>query len=132
MRNDADEMGFADGGNFHHLSDAADIGQGGAYKINVVIFDELVEVPPVAPLFARCQGNIHFLAQDRNVLQKGFGADRIFDEERSQVLDQVAAANGIVEVEALVEIDHQSPSLPTPSRACAHSSRSWLTRSRVL
>ena len=86
MRNDAYKMGFANRGNLHHFSNAADVGQGGADEINVVIFNQLVEVPPVAPFLARSQRNVHFLAQDRKVLQEGLRADRIFDEEWSQVL----------------------------------------------
>ena len=37
--------------------------------------------------------------------QEGLGADRIFDEEGGEIFDQVAAANGVGEVEALVEVD---------------------------
>ena len=36
---------------------------------------------------------------------KGFGADGVFNEERSEIFDLVATADGIVEVEALVEVD---------------------------
>ena len=44
-------------------------------------------------------------AQQRQVFAEGLVAHRVFDEVGREVLDQIAAANGVGEVEALVEVD---------------------------
>jgi hypothetical protein len=103
--NDADKVGFTDGGDLHHLRDAAHVRQRGAYKVDGVIFDQLIEVPSVSPFLACGQGNIDFAAQDGEVLLKGFRAHRVFHEEGSEVFNRVAAANGIGQVETLMEVD---------------------------
>src|SRR5258708_24478568 len=106
MGSDAHKMGFANSGNLHNFSDAADVRQGGTDKIDVVILHQSVEVPPVAPLLAGRQRDVDLAAQDRKVLQEGFSPNRVFDEERGQVLDLVTAPDGIGQVKALVEIDN--------------------------
>ena len=74
-------------------------------KSMCVIFDERVEVPAIAPLFAGGQGDVDLLAEDGQVLKEGLGADGVFDEEGGEVLNHVAAADGVGEIEALVEVD---------------------------
>src|ERR1051326_6782418 len=105
MRRDAHEVCFADRLNLQHLSDAADIGKGGAVPVDMVSFHEFVEVPPVAPLFACRQGHVYFLAQNRNIFVESLGANRVFDEERRELLNQFASADGVAQVKPLVEID---------------------------
>ena len=51
---------------------------------------------------------------------------RILTKERSKACDRVTAAHGILQVEALWQSTIQSPSLPTPSLAAAHSSSSLI------
>ena len=90
---------------FEHLGDAADVGEGGADEVDVMMLDEGVEVPAIAPLFSGGEGDVDLLAEDGQVLLEGFGADGVFDEEGGEVFDFVAAADGFVEIEALVEVD---------------------------
>ena len=60
-----------------------------------MVLHKLVEVPSIAPLFARGQGHFHSAAQDWQVLAERFIAHRIFDKQRRKVLDQIAAAHGV-------------------------------------
>ena len=81
------------------------LGRVARQEVDGVILDEGVEVPAIAPLFAGGKRDIDFLAQDGQVLKEGFSADGVFNEEGREVLDLVAAADGFVEIEALVEVD---------------------------
>ena len=56
--------------------------------------------------------NIHFAAQDGKVLLKRLGPNRVFDEEGSQIFNRVATANGVRQIEALMEIDAPVAILP--------------------
>ena len=58
------EVRLAYCGNFHHLGNTTDVRQCGPNEINVVTFDQWVEVPPVAPFFTCGQGDIYLAAQD--------------------------------------------------------------------
>ena len=44
------------------------------------LLHQLVEVPAIAPLFARGERNFDRLPQDRQIFVEGFGADRVLDE----------------------------------------------------
>src|SRR5437868_15411407 len=105
MRSDTYEVGFANGGDFHHLCNAADIRQGGADEIDIVIFHEFVELPAVARLLARRQWDVYLSAQDRKILREGFRPNRVFDEERREFLAPITAPDRVCEVESRVEFD---------------------------
>src|SRR5262249_34916067 len=105
MGGDSYEVSLAESGDLHHLGDAADVWKRGAHIIDGMVFDERVEVPAVAPLLSSGKRNVDLAAKGGNVLEEGFGADGIFDEERVVLLDEVAAADSVGEVEALVEVD---------------------------
>src|SRR5262249_39842926 len=47
----------------------------------------------------------HLAAENWEILREGFGADGVLDEVRCEFFDQFAAADGLGEVEALVEVD---------------------------
>src|ERR1700683_5319489 len=117
MGDDAHEMRFAHGRDLEHFGYSAHVGQRGAHEVDVVILDEWIEVPAVAPLRARSQRNVYFLAQDREILEKGFCADGVLHKKWGQIFDQVAAANRIGKIESLMEIDSPVAIL---SHAVAH------------
>ena len=94
-------------------------------KVDGMMLDERVEVPAVAPLFAGGQGDIDFLAKDGQILQKGLSADGVFDEEGREVLDQVAAADGFGEIEALMEVDGPFAVFADAFAPAAQSSCRW-------
>src|SRR5262249_55618320 len=77
----------------------------GAIEVDIVRFHELVEVPTIAPLLAGCDRHFHGPAKDGKVFVERLRTDRVFDEERGEIFDQIAAANRFGEIEALVEID---------------------------
>src|SRR5947209_1221086 len=88
MRHDTNEMSFADGRDFHHLGDSSDVGQGGTKVVDIVVFDQLVEVPTIAPLFSRSERNFYAAAEDRQILAECLIPHRIFDKERLELFDQ--------------------------------------------
>jgi len=98
-------VSFAESGDLLHLGDAADVGDRGADVVDVVGFDELVEVPAAAPFLSRREGNRRDLAELGDVFEEGFGADGVFDQIGLEVFQELAAAFGIGVVEALVEVD---------------------------
>src|SRR5437763_14480458 len=105
VRDDTDKVRLADRGNLHHFGDAAHVWQGGAHVVDVVILHQRVEIPAVAPFFASGDGNFDQLPQARKVFAKGFRAHGILDEEGRQRLDEIAAANGVRQVESLMKIN---------------------------
>src|SRR4051812_6680179 len=105
MRRYTYEVGFAQRSNLVHLGDPANIGKRRPEKVDVVILYQRVEIPAISPLLAGRYRHSHFPAQDREVLLKGFGPHRIFHKKRSEILDCIAAPNGVGQVEALMEID---------------------------
>ncbi len=105
VRHDADGVRLADGRDLHHLGDAADVGQRRADVVDVVVLDELVEVPPVAPFLAVGEGDGRHLPQLRQVHEGVLVAHGILDEVGLVLLDPAARAQRVVEVEALVEVD---------------------------
>src|SRR5438105_4782658 len=52
MGNNADEVCLADRGDLHHLRDPADVRERCANVVDIVVLDQLVKVPAVAPLLA--------------------------------------------------------------------------------
>ena len=112
VRHDAHRVGFAERRNLHHLGDAADVRQCRADEVDVVAFDQPVEVPLETPFLTMRQRHRRHLPQLRDVLKRVFVTHRILDEERLVLLDRPARAKRIVEVEALMEID-----APVPVRA---------------
>src|SRR5215813_12961955 len=68
VRNDSNEMRFTQGSNLHHLRYAAYVGQGSPDKVDIMMFDERVEVPSIAPLLTRSQRHVDLAAQNRQVL----------------------------------------------------------------
>ena len=109
MRHDPHGVRFAKRRNLHHFGDAADIRQGRADEIDVVAFDQPVEVPLETPLLTMRQRDRGHLPQLRDVLERVLVTHRIFDEERLVLLDRPARAKRIIEVEALMEIDAPVP-----------------------
>src|SRR5579872_7345948 len=104
MGNDADKMRLADRRDLHHLGDTADVRQRRANIVDVVVLDQLVEVPTITPLFSRCDGHASRCAELRQILRESFGSNGVFDEVRREILDQIAAADRFGEIEALVKI----------------------------
>ena len=132
MRDDAYGVRLAHRRDLHHLRDAADIGQRGAHVVDVVVLHEPVEVPALAPLLAVRQRAGGHLAQLGDVLERVLVAHRVFYQEGLVLLDQLAAAQRVGEVEPLVEVDGEVAVLPRPSRAALQASATRRTRSRVL
>ena len=97
-----------------------------------VVLDQLVEVPAVAPFLPGGQRHADLLAEDRQVLVERLGADRVFHEERLDVLDHFARANGVAEVEPLVKIDAPVAVLADAFAGLLAVSSSLWTRSRTL
>jgi hypothetical protein len=73
--------------------------------VDVVVLDQPVEIPPEAPLLAVGQRHRGHRPQLGDVLERMLVADRIFDEERIELLHHLAGAHRVVEVEALVQVD---------------------------
>src|SRR5438874_997724 len=94
VRDDTDKVRLAKRGNLHHFGDAANVWQRGTDIVDVVILHERVEIPAVAPFFARRDGNFDQLPKARKVFAKGLRAHGILDEEGRKRLDEIAAANG--------------------------------------
>ena len=105
VRDDADGVRLAHGGDLHHLRDPADVGQRRPDEVDVVVLDQPVEVPAQAPLLAVRQGHRRHLAQLGDVRQRVLVAHGVLDEERVVGLDRLAAAQGVAKVEALMEVD---------------------------
>ncbi len=105
MRDDADRVGLADGGDFHHLGDAAHVRQRGANEVHVVVLHERVEIPLESPLFAVGQRHRRHLPELGKVLQRVLVADRVFDEEGVVRFDSLAGTQRVVQLEALVKVD---------------------------
>ena len=80
MGNDTGEMGFADGCDFQHFRNAADVGKRGADIVDIVIFDQLVEVPAVAPFLAGRDRYADFTAEEWDIFEESLRANRIFDK----------------------------------------------------
>ena len=97
-------MRLANGRDLHHLRDPAHVRERGAHVIDIVRFHQLVEIPAMAPLLARRDGHFGLPPQQRQILQERFRAHRILHEIRRQMLNQAASANGLDQIEALVEI----------------------------
>src|ERR1700675_1132608 len=120
MRNDADKVRLAYGRDLHHLGDSADIRERHANVVEIVILNQLVEVPAIAPLLAGGERHLDGSTQDRQILLESFGADRVFDKERRQVFDEPAPSNSVRQIEPLVEIDTEVAVLADAvARLCA-------------
>src|SRR5262249_37925577 len=102
---DSDEVCLAESGDLHHLGNASNVGEGSTDEVDVVIFHERVEVPPISPFFTGGQGNVDLFPQDGQVLEKSLGANGVLEKERGETLDFVAAANCIGEIESLMKVD---------------------------
>src|SRR5579862_865472 len=105
MRDDSDEMRLADGGDFYQLGDAADVGKGDPHVVEIVILDKFVEIPALAPFLAGRERNGGHFSQLGDIFEKGFGPDGILDQVGFQVFKELASADGVGEVEALMEVD---------------------------
>src|SRR5581483_12385648 len=105
MRHDADEVSFADRRNFFHFGDTADVGQRGADVVETVTFNQLIEVPTIAPLLAGSYRDICFLPENGKIFVERFGADRVFHEKWGERLNEIARTDSIAEIESLMEVD---------------------------
>ena len=105
MRNDADEMRFADRRDLHHLRDSAYVRQRGADIIDVVVFHQTVEIPAISPFLSGGDRHLHHFAQLRKIVIESLGPHRVLNEKRRERFDQVASADRVRKIEALVEVD---------------------------
>ena len=105
MGHDADIVRLAEGGDLHHFRDAADVGQRRADVIEVVILDQAMEIPALAPFLASGNGHRGQLPQFRNILVERLGAHGILDEIRFQIFQFLAGANGVGKIETLVQVN---------------------------
>ena len=95
MGSHPDIVGFAQGRDLHHFGDAADVGERGAIEIDVVVFDEPVEVPTLAPFLAGAERATRHRAQPRDILQKRLGPHGILDHKRLEFLDAAARSQRV-------------------------------------
>ena len=107
MRDDADVVRLAQRADADHLGDAADVRQRAADEVEVVVLDQLVEIPAGAPFLAGGERHAGEAAQLGDVLEERVGLHRIFDQIGLELLDQAAAAQRVGEREALVEVHHE-------------------------
>src|SRR5947209_7967038 len=87
VRDDSNKMCLTYRCDLHHFCDAPDVRQSGTNVVDRVLLHQWVEIPTISPLLSCGQRHIHLIAKYRDVLQKGFGAHRIFNEERVVLFD---------------------------------------------
>ena len=107
VRDDADVVRLAQGADADHLGDAADVRKRAADEVEVMVLDQLVEIPPGTPFLTGRQRHAGEAAQLGNVLQERVGLHRILDQVGLELFDQAAAAQRVGEREALVEVHHE-------------------------
>src|SRR6266403_1511862 len=78
--NDSDGRGFAQRHHLDHLGDAADVRKRGPNVVDILVVEEPVEIPSLPPFFAVGQRARRHLAQLRDLFERLFVPDRIFDE----------------------------------------------------
>ncbi len=106
MRNQADVMCFGQRDNLHVFGDATSVGQLAAHVIHQFLFDQGINIPFVAELFAHRDGHAHAITQPF-IRIGAFTAQEILAEIRMQGFDESGQVYGIRHVEFRMKI--QSP-----------------------